>query len=74
MQGHAAHRRREKQIERGVQAVRSGMTYRAAAIKYHIPKSTIWNRMKCSLDSSDKKVGTASSNEEEARIVEVLLL
>ena len=53
--GHTAHRRREKQIERGVQAVRSGMAYRAAANKYHVAKSTIWNRMKRSHDFSDKK-------------------
>ena len=38
-------RRRENQISKAICAVKNGMSYRQACLKFHIPKSTLFDRV-----------------------------
>ena len=64
----------ETQISKAICAVENGMTYPQACFKFHIPKSTLFNRVhKSKLIKADLRPQPALNASEEQLIVNLLL-
>ncbi len=72
MRPSSAEKRRERSILAAMEAVHSGMSYREAAIKFHILKSTLWDNVHRDTDKSQNSKRFALSEREEQLVVETL--
>ena len=73
MRGTTIAKRRERKINRVLYAVRNGMTYHEAERKFHIPKSTAWNRLNCTYADSIHSRRFALTLEEESLLVDFII-
>lgn len=68
-----AFKRRKRQLKRSIDAVKRGETYRSAATKHHIPKSTLWEHVNRPKTGKQRARRACLTTVEEKQILDLVL-